>query len=253
MAAPPWSSGPGEILQHGLELLRRDTDSHRRLAMLSIDNAVELTIKTFLGLPKRVTGLSIGRRKYSEISESFPKLLDALEEHASGRINGVDLGEIEWYHRLRNQLYHQGNGLTVEREKVEVYAGLAKVLFEQLFGHELEVKGSDDAELLGRFLRSWVGLEQVLLAWASKLRRKTMSRPAPSDATRRLATRKLVGLRVIEEGVAREIDELRATRNRWVHAPGDDPKEMPAIQEEMIERIEEITKTLGDHLADPGE
>ena len=87
---------------------------NRRLAMISIDNSVELMVKTFLGLPKRVTGLQIGREKYREISESFPKLLDALEEHCSDKLDGVDLGIIEWYHRLRNELYHQGNGLTVE-------------------------------------------------------------------------------------------------------------------------------------------
>ena len=100
--------------------------------MISIDNAVELMIKTYLGLPKRVTGLSITRREYQEISENFPGLLDALEKHASTKIEGVDLGAIEWYHRLRNELYHQGNGLTVERDKVEVYAELANLLFKNL-------------------------------------------------------------------------------------------------------------------------
>ena len=35
--------------------------------MISIDNSVELMVKTFLGLPKRVTGLQIGREKFREI------------------------------------------------------------------------------------------------------------------------------------------------------------------------------------------
>jgi hypothetical protein len=52
----PWASGPREILQHGINLLQKDTDTNRRLAMLSIDNAVELMVKTYLGLPKRATG-----------------------------------------------------------------------------------------------------------------------------------------------------------------------------------------------------
>ena len=68
----PWASGPGEILRHGLSLLNRDTDTNRRLAMISIDNAVELMIKTYLGLPKRITGLSIPRKEYNDIAESFP-------------------------------------------------------------------------------------------------------------------------------------------------------------------------------------
>jgi hypothetical protein len=110
---PPWASGPAEILGHGLDLLVEDSDRNRRLAIIAIDNAVELTIKTYLGLPRRVTGLAISRKRFREIAESFPDLLDAIEEHASKKLAGIDLGEIEWYHRLRNQLYHEGNGLTV--------------------------------------------------------------------------------------------------------------------------------------------
>src|ERR1700747_2339705 len=95
----PWASGPSEILQHGINLLQTDTDSNRRLAMLSIDNAVELMIKTYLGLPKRVTGVQIGRSEFADINESFPKLLDALENHVGDKLDGIDLGEIDWYHR----------------------------------------------------------------------------------------------------------------------------------------------------------
>ncbi len=88
----------------------------------------------------------MSRKEYAEISESFPRLIDALESHAANRIEGVNLGEIEWFHRLRNQLYHQGNGLTVEREKVEIYAELARLLFQSLFEDELEVPGGPASE-----------------------------------------------------------------------------------------------------------
>lgn len=63
---PPWATGPGEILRHGLKLLSNDSDVNRRLAMISIDNSVELMIKTYLGLPRRITGLTIPRREYNE-------------------------------------------------------------------------------------------------------------------------------------------------------------------------------------------
>lgn len=91
----PWATGPGEILRHGLDLLKKDSDTNRRLAMISIDNAVELMVKTFLGLPKRVTGIAIARREYQEFSESFPRLLDALEQYAPDKLDGIDLGIIE--------------------------------------------------------------------------------------------------------------------------------------------------------------
>src|SRR5260370_4006242 len=101
-SASPWASGPGEILRHGLSLLKKDNDTNRRLAMIAIDNAVELMIKTFLGLPKRITGLTLSRKDFQEISESFPALLDALEKHATDKLTGINLVEIVRYHRLRN-------------------------------------------------------------------------------------------------------------------------------------------------------
>lgn len=168
----PWASGPGEILRHGLELLKKDSDRNRRLCMISVDNAVELMMKTYLGLPKRITGLAITRKEYEECSESFPRLLDAMEKYGSDRLVGIDLGNIEWYHRLRNELYHQGNGLTVERAKVEVYASLAQVLFKNLFGvdpPELPESQSTDSKRLFQFLSAWSRLERTLAAKAATL------------------------------------------------------------------------------------
>jgi hypothetical protein len=126
----PWARGPGEILQHGLALLHKGSAVHRRLALICIDNSVELMVKTFLGLPKRITGLDIARN----LRESLPRLLELLAEHAADKLVGVDLGLIEWYHRLRNELYHQGNGLSIERDKVAGYAEQARLLFQNLFG-----------------------------------------------------------------------------------------------------------------------
>jgi hypothetical protein len=159
---PPWASGPGEILKHGLGLLKEDSDTNRRLAMISIDNAIELMMKTYLGLPQRITGLTIARNEYREFSESFPKLLDALEKYASDKLDGINLGEIEWYHRLRNELYHQGNGLTVERDKVEVYAELANILFVNLFGFRLVEPENESSKLLGDFMEAWITYEKLL-------------------------------------------------------------------------------------------
>jgi hypothetical protein len=50
----PWITGPRELLVHGLQHLDLATDFDSRIAMISIDNSVELMIKTYLGLPKRI-------------------------------------------------------------------------------------------------------------------------------------------------------------------------------------------------------
>ena len=159
----PWASGPGEILKHSLELLETDSDVNRRLAMISVDNSVELMIKTYLGLPKRITGLNISRKELEQIKNSFPSLLNGLETHAKSNVLiGINLGEIEWFHRLRNELYHDGNGFTVEREKVEIYAELAKLLFKNLFDFEIELQKTTSLNLLYEFLDIWSQLAQEL-------------------------------------------------------------------------------------------
>lgn len=237
MTQQPWASGPGEILQHGLSLLRKDSDKNRRLAMLGIDNAVELTIKTYLSLPRRVTGINLSRRDYLEISESFPRLLDALEQYVADKLDGIDLGEIEWYHRLRNELYHQGNGLTVDRDKVEVYAELAKILFRNLFGFDVGVGETEGHEVLGSFLAAWVRLEQLSLALLAK--------HADSGSTHSiqpfLAMRELGHLGLIDQRTTLEIEELRRIRNEVVHGKSDYKS---ILTREMVTRVNAIVDKL---------
>ena len=120
MTLRPWTSGPKELLQHAVDHLTNGTAFDCRIAMISVDNAVELAIRTYLGLPKRVRG-SEGptRSQLEEKSRSFPDLLDLLERFAADKLDGLSLGDLEGYHRLRNALYHDGNGVTVDPVHVE--------------------------------------------------------------------------------------------------------------------------------------
>lgn len=162
--AAPWTDGPRELLQHAVDHLGEGGDFDRRIAMVSADNAVELAVKTYLGLPKRAcVGSRPGRKQLQEASESFPALLDLLEQHASDRLVGVSLDDIEWYHRIRNQLYHSGNGITVERSKVETYLELAISLFESLFDSPPKLSNAGAVRTkTGEFLEAWVNLERQL-------------------------------------------------------------------------------------------
>jgi len=230
---PPWASGPGEILRHGLELLGKDSDTNRRLAMICIDNAVELMMKTYLGLPKRITGLQIKRKQYQEFSETFTKLLDALEKHASDKLDGIDLGEIEWYHRLRNELYHQGNGLTVERDKVEVYAELANLIFTNLFGFRLTQPEDAETKVLGEFMETWIMFEKAL-----------MNIPFPSNVPSRTplaAIRRLGEEGLFSKTEMAEIDHFRTLRNEVVHGTKNHKS---VLKQSTIDRLRELASKI---------
>lgn len=231
---PPWASGPGEILKHGLSLLKKDSDTNRRLAMISIDNAVELMIKTYLGLPSRITGLKIPRNEYQDFSESFPKLLDALEKYAADKINGIDLGEIEWYHRIRNELYHQGNGLTVERDKIEVYSELANLLFVNLFGIRLIAPEDDKTKNLGDFMDAWISFERVLADIAA---------PDTSHKMPLYRIKQLYEEGKLSQAEMAEMDNLRRVRNEVIHGHA---KHETTLGPEMIDRLKALTRKIAD-------
>ena len=235
MDEPLWATGPGEILRHGLELLETDSDRNRRLAMIAIDNSVELMLQTYISIPKRVTGLSISRKGRDEICSGFPQLLDGVEKYAEEKVAGIDLGEVEWFHPLRNELYHQGNGLTVERRKVEVYAELAKVLFENLFGVPMQVDETDDLKTLGEFMNAWVGIEKDLSKFAQ-------GTTAPTATV----IRRLHKEGHLTDAQIDEFQELRRVRNEVVHGAAD-PTE--TLNRRTVKRIQHFGELLGDALA----
>ncbi len=176
----PWSEGPKELLQHAVDHLSQDGDFDRRIAMISIDNAVELMIKTYLGLPKRKTrGRRPSRKELEDSSNSFPSLLDLIEKYADEKLTGVSLDEIEWYHRIRNQLYHSGNGITVEVARVQTYLSLSKTLFQNLFEAEIELSAESQIQRkLGTFLGKWGIFEKELLDTAREMELPDRRAPA---------------------------------------------------------------------------
>ena len=80
MATKSWTAGPKELLDHATSHLQSKTPFDCRIAMISIDNAVELAARTYLGLPKRVRGTEGPSRRDLEAASGFPDLLDLLEK-----------------------------------------------------------------------------------------------------------------------------------------------------------------------------
>lgn len=230
MIEKPWITGPRELLVHGLQHLDLATDFDNRIAMISIDNSVELMIKTYLGLPKRISRIEgLTRKKLEEINTNFPSLLDGLEEYAADRLSGLDLGDIEWFHRLRNQLYHDGNGITVEKEKVEAYAEIAKILFENLFGLQIEQNGNEvlHHSLVGEFIKLWADLERT----------ETTKDGRSKPAMYRL--RQLLSDGTLSEKQSEKFNVVRQFRNNLVHGMSS-PSE-----EELKEAVKDLKKLVG--------
>lgn len=238
MTKKPWMEGPIELLNHGLSHLQQDSDFDNRMAMICIDNSIELMMKTFVGLPKRVSGKKISKSEYDEMTNSFSDLLDGIQKYASDKIVGIELGDIEWYHRIRNQLYHDGNGITVEKSKVEGYTEIAKILFSNLFDMPqeefIEIKLDNR---IGEFLSCWHHIENELKRIGEEFNFGTTVLPISYFAAKRLVSRKLVS-----PTFADELKSLRMFRNELVHSSEKIPT--PAEIKQSISKAESIVQVL---------
>jgi len=207
----PWITGPRELLKHADSHLGGNSAFDHRIAFVSIDNAVEVMIRTFLSLPKRARGREGPPRKALEAAFGFPDLLDLLEKYAEDLIRGIELGDIEWFHRIRNSLYHEGNGITVEVEQLKSYRVVAGILFENLFDIKIEKTEPNVGGVTAAFLEQWAELENRLKTAAMKFISKPHHRPPES------LVQILFENSIVDENFRKRFFELRKTRNRLVH------------------------------------
>lgn len=238
----PWISGPKELLDHAITHMASKSPFDCRIAMISIDNAVELAIKTFLGLPKRVRRSDgPSRKKLQEASQRFPDLLDLLEEYADDRLDGIDLGDIEGYHRLRNTLYHDGNGVTVDPRHVDTYLQISKIILRNLLGIEPEEVGHmPPTASVGELVLSWANLERLVrdLAKSHVPKGKSLRVPVVNvvDA--------LIGKGVLSGSFRSRLEKVSQVRNAFVHGISIPPQsELSELISELNKLIAEIQKT----------
>lgn len=138
-----WASGSLELLRHADSHIKLETAFDSRIAFISIDNSVETSIRIFLSLPEKISGVKFQRKEVEEAGNSFPKMVDLLFNKARSKLAGLDDGDIEHYHRIRNQLYHDGTGLGVDRRYLDAYRQIAAVLLNNLFGVKIYPKGTE--------------------------------------------------------------------------------------------------------------
>ena len=133
----PWAARPFELIFHAEIHYLRGSDYDRRLALISFDNSIEVSIATYLSLKP----IQRGNRKYSR--EDIKKWMNnyhtkidffALEICKRGLPEYKEKDVIVWYHEQRNEQYH-GGGFGVPEQKTlvgirEVALWVFSVLFE---------------------------------------------------------------------------------------------------------------------------
>lgn len=148
--AKPWQAMPSRIISLALVHARQKTDFDQQLAFLLLDVGVESALKTYL----------INRKQDVE-KIFFPDLLKRVGEELHKDDLQLPLDEIEYFHKTRNKLYHQGDGVKPTEENLANYAELAKTLVKTLLDVELDEPNEQDShrQVLSRIRKNIASLE----------------------------------------------------------------------------------------------
>lgn len=154
----PWQNGPTELIRYAIQHMHNKTDFDSRIAYLMLDVGVETLFKTYLTLPDEITSTQTKFSERKQASEgNFHELIRGVGKAANEKLKDFDLSHIQFYHDLRNKLYHQGNGITIPQENLHAYARLAtkllKVLLDVDLNNELqkpEIEAQRKTDLLSK-------------------------------------------------------------------------------------------------------
>ncbi|HEV2914349.1 MAG TPA: hypothetical protein VGX92_13815 [Pyrinomonadaceae bacterium] len=115
----PWADGPFELILHAELQMERSDDFARRIALISFDNSIEVSVTTYLSL----NPLQRQNRQYQRVDvdrwlNNYHTKLDFFFEELLNRGLTVSFekADVVWCHDVRNGQYH-GGGPTIPRER----------------------------------------------------------------------------------------------------------------------------------------
>src|SRR5579864_2287121 len=135
-ALKPWAQGPFELILHAETHYRDGEDFDRRIAIVGYDNAIEVSIHTYLNLKP----IQRENREYSKADvdgwlKNFHTKLDFYEVEVRTRgIRSVcGKAEFVWYHEVRNGQYHVGGATIPQGRELQGIREAALWVFAVLF------------------------------------------------------------------------------------------------------------------------
>ena len=203
-----WASGAVELLRHADSHIELDSAFDKRMAFISIDNSVETSVRAFLSLPERKSGVEIPRSEIDAAGNSFPRLVSLLFKHVSDRLTGIDPDDIEHYHRIRNRLYHEGTGFSVDEQYLLAYRSIASVMLQDLFGVSY-TKPADQPLRLETLILNWNRIDQCV---------KRLFSEGGIDGGHTYKWEQSFQKKVLTPEQVQDLTELRIARNRLAHS-----------------------------------
>ncbi|MBC8465587.1 hypothetical protein H8D57_01035 [bacterium] len=190
---PAWARGPYELIEHAEGHFNRKNDTDRRIALVGFDNAIEVAITTYLQLnPKLRSGRAFPRKDVDGWLLNYHTKIAFFEQFVDDQKIPLksSITEIIWFHSLRNELYHSGNGMVPERHCLEGIRLAALEVFKVLYEVDVEpllkdlkgIRPTSEEQNVSTitkrtlFLQSYINLEETLRKRALRLGFKADSR-----------------------------------------------------------------------------
>lgn len=132
----PWAQGPFELLVHAEMHRRAGEDFDRRMALISFDNSIEVSITTYLTLnPIQRNGIQYQREDLTNWLKNYHTKLDffASELERRSLSEEIEKSEIIWYHDHRNEQYHGGSRGVPESRVLDEIKKTSLWVFSVLF------------------------------------------------------------------------------------------------------------------------
>lgn len=133
---PPWAIGPFELILHAEEHLRKGEDFDRRIALISFDNSIEVSISTYLSLhPLQRGNRAYKRDDVEKWLYNYHTKLDFFNEELSSRklAWNVERSYIIFAHNNRDEQYHGGSKGTPEKHVLSIVRDAALWIFSVLY------------------------------------------------------------------------------------------------------------------------
>ncbi len=230
-----WASGSIELLEHALGHMRGHRAFDKRIAFISIDNCVEVSIRTYLTLPKRFYGdEKPSKKEIADNENSFPGMLALFFKYSDSKLVGLEPGDIEFYHRIRNELYHKATGLSVDDEHLFAYFSIAEILMKRLFNYNI-FREREKKSFLEGIILNWNRIEELL---AEILPRIEISTSDP------LKWEKAMQVGVLTPEVITEIENLRHERNRLAHSNQIENKPLADVLAKSEQVLNQLTELI---------
>lgn len=149
----PWQITAKKLIYFASKFKNTNDEFERQVGYLLLDVGVETLFRVFITQPGIEAKLGYAKRdkiakgtvekatiQRDEITLSgfdelaFHKLTDAVNQIAGEKVNNDDLKKVEYFHNIRNKIYHLGDGIVPNKEHFVEYLELAQSLLNILLG-----------------------------------------------------------------------------------------------------------------------